>query len=49
MILTPFAALHSLSSSFLIEYIFDYNPTNSSFFFQITFLLVSLKEFESFE
>ena len=56
-ILTPFALLHSLLSIFFIEYIFDFNPTNSntitppnsSFIFPITFLLVSSKNFESFE
>ena len=44
-ILTPFAVLCSLPSIFLIEYIFDFNPTNSgiitppnsSFILPITF------------
>ena len=32
-IFTPFAVLDSLPSIFFIEYIFDFNPTNSSFIF----------------
>ena len=56
-ILTLFVVLCYLPSIFVIEYIFDFNPTNSvtitppnsSFILPITFLLVSLKNFESFE
>ena len=54
-ILTLFAVFYFVSSIFYIEYIFDFNPTNSttkipsnsSFILPITFLLVSLKNFES--
>ena len=56
-IFTPFAVLDSLPSIFFMEYIFDFNPTNSpvifhsysSFILPITFLLVGSKNFESFE
>ena len=56
-IFTPFAVLDYLPSIFFMECIFDFNPTNSSIIFPsdssfilpITFLLVSSKNFESFE
>ena len=54
---TPLAVLDSLPSIFGIQYIFDFNPTNSSikaplyssFIFPITFLLALSKKLESFE
>ena len=57
-ILTSFTVLCYLpKTNFFIEYIFDFNPTNSfiitppnsSFILPITFLLVSLRNFDSFE
>ena len=56
VILTPFTVLDSLPSIFFMEYIFDFNQTNSaitfssdpSFILRVTFLLVSSKNFESF-
>ena len=52
---TPFAVLDSLPSMFFMEYIFGFNPTNSSIIFPsesssillMTFLLVGSKSFES--
>ena len=55
-IFTPFAVLVSLPSIPFMEYVFDFNAPNSSFFFflqtsfilPITFLLASSKNFEFF-
>ena len=55
-IFTPVVIQYSLPSIFFIDYIFDFNPTNSSIIFpsdssfilSITFLLLTSKNFDFF-